>query len=165
MLAREALAQNHFRTVLVPHIKQFGKREEGLVYKPREGAYGILLHEGRIACAQIGYTKFTYDLPGGALDPGETAEQALRREFLEETGLEVKIGYSVTDIDHYFIHDDGTPYNNRCRFFEVELVRERPGSKTEADHELVWLAPMEVIKRLKNEGYAWAMVLWLRAMR
>jgi len=86
----------------------------------------------------------------------------LRREYLEETGLEVTAGRLVTQFDHYWIHDDGTPYNNRCQIFETELVCERPEAKTEADHELVWLPPLEVIKRLTNEGYAWAMVLWLR---
>ena len=141
---------------------QFGKRVDGLDYGPREGAYGILLHDGRIACVQVGYSKFTYDLPGGAVDPGETPEQALKREFLEETGLEVRVGRPVTEILHYFVHADGTGYNNLCRFYEVERVAERPKAKIEDDHELIWLPPLEVIKRLKNEGYAWAMALWLR---
>lgn len=143
-------------------IKQFGVRRDGLDYKPRQGAYGILLHEGRIACAQIGYSRFTWDLPGGAIDPGESPEQALKREFLEETGLEVSVGRLVTELDHYFIHDDGTPYNNRCLFFEAEFISDRPDAKTENDHERVWLTPLEVLKRLKNEGYAWAFLLWLR---
>ncbi len=143
-------------------LLQFGERKALAEYLPRAGAYGILVHDGRIACAQIGYTKFTYDLPGGAIDPGETPEQALKREFVEETGLDVKVGKLVTELNHYFIHDDGTPYNNHCRFYEAELVRERPKAKTEDDHELVWLPPLEVVKRLKNEGYAWAMVCWMR---
>ncbi len=145
-----------------PAVLQFGERISSGDYIPRQGAYGILLHDGRIACAQVGYSRFTYDLPGGGIDEGETPEAALKREFLEETGLEVRVGELIAELNHYMIHDDGTPYNNHARFYEVEWVAERPDAKTEDDHELIWLSPLEVIKRLKREGYVWALVKWMR---
>jgi ADP-ribose pyrophosphatase len=37
-----------------------------------------------------GPEKVMDDVPGGFVDPGETPEEAIRREFLEETGFEAK---------------------------------------------------------------------------
>jgi 8-oxo-dGTP diphosphatase len=146
-------------------LKQFGTPIDGLDYQPRQGAYGLCLKDGRLAIAQIGFRKFVYDLPGGGVDEGETPEKAVVREFLEEVGILVKPDYLVCEILHYFVHENGTPYNNRCRFYVVKWVDDRPGQKIETDHELVWMTPLEAIKSLKNDGFAWAVTCWLRGLR
>ena len=146
-------------------LKQFGERIGDREYLPRDGAYGILFQDGRIACARVGYADFTYDLPGGGIDPGETPEMAVEREFIEEVGLKVRVTGKVTELLHYWIHDDGTPYNNHSRFFTVELVEDVAAQKVEPDHERVWLTPEQVMANLKNEGYGWAIILWLRQFR
>lgn len=56
----------------------------------RTGVYGIAKDAGKILVVvqEKGPYKGRYDLPGGGIEFGETIEEALRREFLEEVGME-----------------------------------------------------------------------------
>jgi len=60
--------------------------------RPLVGVGAILLRRGRILMAQRGKEplKGWWSLPGGALEIGESLADAVRREVLEETGLEVE---------------------------------------------------------------------------
>ncbi len=55
------------------------------------GIYGIGVRDGKVLMIQKGRGPYTglWDLPGGKIEPGEAFEEALRREFDEETGLNV----------------------------------------------------------------------------
>ena len=55
--------------------------------------------------------------PGGGIEEGETAEDALRREFLEETGLEIKVGKLLFTKE--FIH---APLHAIELYFSVAIV-------------------------------------------
>lgn len=71
----------------------------------------------------------SWGLPGGALEFGETAPAACKREFLEETGLEVEIqslvGISTNQIQKY---PNGDLAQTIVVFFLVNLV-ERKSNK------------------------------------
>ncbi len=64
--------------------------------KYRITARGILQHKNHILfiCYDMSGKQF-YALPGGQQETGETLEECAKREFLEETGLEVEVGKLV----------------------------------------------------------------------
>jgi 8-oxo-dGTP diphosphatase len=56
------------------------------------GVYGLVRQDGKVLLIKKGRGPYNgmYDLPGGGIEFGETPEQTLRREFMEETGLVVE---------------------------------------------------------------------------
>lgn len=143
---------------------QFGEPREGLTYADRPAAFGIAERDGRIAVVAIdkGAQGSWTDLPGGAIDEGETAAQAVVREFGEEAGLVVEAGTAYAKADQRFINTDGTPFNNRGTFFELTVRGEEPSLKIEDDHTLRWMAPETAVRVLRHEAHAWAVAAWLR---
>lgn len=144
---------------------QFGRADPGVAYLERHATFGILVRDGRIATVRVTRDVPYHDLPGGAVEGGETEEQALVREFREETGLTIRPLERLLDAGQYFRKSDGAPVNNFGGLWTVELVSHDPASKVEDDHELVWLAPDEALKSLRHDAHAWAVTAWTRRNR
>lgn len=144
---------------------QFGDPAVDRAYRDRPAAFGVLARNGRIAVVRIEKPEHPawIDLPGGALDPGESEAEALVREFGEETGLGIEAGEPLGRAGQFFVNTDGEALNNLQKFFEARLVAEAPGLKIETDHTLAWIAPLEAIARLRHPSHAWAVALALRA--
>jgi 8-oxo-dGTP diphosphatase len=60
---------------------------------PRAGASAALFRDGKVLLIKRSTAPFAglWSLPGGLIEPGETAEAAARREVREETGLSADI--------------------------------------------------------------------------
>lgn len=64
--------------------------EQGVYPEPTVGAL-ILNDEKQVLLVKSNKWKDRFTLPGGHIELGETAEQALKREVKEEVGLKIKI--------------------------------------------------------------------------
>jgi len=64
-------------------------------------------------------------LPGGRMEPGESAAEACEREVLEETGLSVRVRRLVgiySHSDQLIIYPDGGRFQIVALHFEVEIT-------------------------------------------
>ena len=150
-----------------PKALQFGRKVEGRAYQDRATVFGVVLRDGKLACVRVRRPAGDYvDLPGGAVDPGETEPQALAREFAEETGLRVRPCQPFAWAAQYLLKSDGRAVNNLCAFWTAEAEGEAdPALKSEDDHTLVWLDPEEACKLLRHDAYAWAVLARTRGDR
>lgn len=145
---------------------QFGIARPDHAYAPRPTAFGLLVHEGRLACVRIDRGENSYlDLPGGARDGAESEAAAVVREFREETGLQVAADVRLTEAAQFVDKSDGRTVNNTGGFWTLRLLDPTPSGKIEDDHELVWLDPVEALASLRHEAHAWAVAVWLRSRK
>lgn len=92
---------------------------------PIEMATGVLLKNGHIFIQQRHDNDIwggLWEFPGGRLEEGESPEEALVREYLEETKFSVEICQKVTEITHFYTKYKVTLHCYRCRLAQESML-------------------------------------------
>ena len=87
-------------------------------------AYGFVLREGAagtelLAFEHAGQPEAGLEVPGGAIEAGETPLAAVTREVLEESGLPLEGWEAVATLEHQAVPGSGTPGPQRWHCFAM----------------------------------------------
>lgn len=125
----------------------------GIRYRPRPGAYAILLRGASILLTvQRGPAGAEIQLPGGGIDPGESPRPALLREIVEETGHSARIlrrlgaFRTFTYMPEYGIHAEKI-----CHVY-LGCPGRRLGPAVHGDHAALWLPAARAVESLVSPG-------------
>jgi len=98
----------------------------------------VIVRDGLILCAQRGDGSSLagmWEFPGGKVEPGETARDALEREIREELMIDVRVGDDVTTTVHEYPFGEVTLSTFYCHLQSGDEV-------TLTEHaEVRWLEP------------------------
>jgi 8-oxo-dGTP diphosphatase len=90
--------------------------------RPLVGVGGVVIEDGRALLIRRGSEPLLgeWSIPGGSLELGETLEEGVARELLEETGLEVRVLELIEVFDRIYVETTaGTDAKRGPRFHYV----------------------------------------------
>ena len=118
----------------------------------------IFRKENTIFATEKGYGEFKgyWEFPGGKVEPGESLEEALRREIREELQVEIRIEEKFTELDYDYPHFHLTMHCYFCSVLsgEITLVEATDARwlKKEELNTVNWLpADISLIEELKKQ--------------
>jgi 8-oxo-dGTP diphosphatase len=78
--------------------------------RPVVGIGGVIIDQGRTLLIRRGSEPLLgeWSIPGGMLEIGESLEQGVARELLEETGIEVRVLELIEVFDRIYMEDGST---------------------------------------------------------
>ena len=124
--------------------------------KQIEVVAAIIMEDGKVFATQRGYGehKDKWEFPGGKIEPGETPQQALRREIREELSADICVDRFVCTVEHDYPAFHLTMHNYLCHVASghLRLLEHEAAKWLDPDHidTVDWLpADLKIIPQLK----------------
>lgn len=95
-----------------------GEKLEDKKYDFRETCFGICLKDNKMTLVK---KKEQFSFIGGGIEKGETHEECLKREFIEESGYEIVNIEPFVTIDCFWLAAGKWPLESLANFYIVEL--------------------------------------------
>lgn len=121
-------------------------------------ARGVLVRDNHLLLCQPSGREYAY-LPGGHVDPGESARFALAREFQEELAWSVEVGPLLVLAESSF-RQGGKIKHEMNLVFHVEHASQAEPVSREEDIEFIWVAQKALASHLLFPA---PLSLWLQA--
>lgn len=147
------------------NIPTFGRQKEGANYQKRIGAYIIISNVTQTELLLVQAPNGAYFLPGGEIEKGETQEQAIHREVMEELGFTVEIGHYLGQADEYFHSNHRqTDYHNPGYFYVAKSWKKK-SAPLETFNQLRWFPIEKGQAELKRGSHKWAIEEWQTSIK
>lgn len=114
--------------------------------RPVVGVGGVVIENGRALLIKRGSEPLLgqWSIPGGTLELGESLQQGVARELLEETGLEVEVLDMIEAFDRIFLDSAAPDPGNRSRpkyhYVIVDYLCERLAGEAQAGSDVTDIA-------------------------
>lgn len=136
-------------------MRRFGERiRPDKRYSLRPGAYAALIHGRDILLTYQAGLNHEFQLPGGGIDPGESAIQALYREVYEETGWRIDRPRKIGAYRRFAYMPEYDRWAEKVAHIYLATPTRAYGPPTEPDHSAIWVPLAEAPALLASEGDA-----------
>jgi mutator protein MutT len=113
---------------------------------------GCLIHDGKVLLnkrseSEVPDAHMKWEFPGGKCDFDESPQEAVKREFFEETGVEIAV---ITLLPYTAVNYWEYPWGKQqtlCFAFLCRLIKEHPRKEDHHVADVQWF-PIEQAKKL-----------------
>ena len=123
---------------------EIGSYNPGCDYYNREACFGIYMEDGKILLA-LNVERNQIEMVGGGKQPGETNEECLSREFMEEIGAEIEGIVPFADIKCYWKSE----YAYMCTLAHIYTIdKVRFLDAKSVDHRIKFVSSNDAVCKL-----------------